>query len=329
MGKTICSAILLDFLLLISCQPISAHDLPALLLTSVGRDDEERATIDAARKERDIPISQGEFDALSVGLRSVVHRHRQGAWDTGSIITACFYPEVSDSAKKQLQEIAGVWLKNGNLKVDFGSPPTYRVCNQQGGGQIRIDVGGDISYSEIGVEAILVKKGKKTFNIAANVAANSDSSEFYTTALHEWGHAFSYEHEHQSPLSKCKFNKKLLYSVLAKYHWTPADVDVNFDKLTAKEAKRLIFSPFDKNSIMIYSFAATYYVDGDKSPCFVPQPPDLSEQDKKAFADLYPFGNQLSTSDVLTAMKATNFDDAFKAGILSEILKSPSLVEYR
>lgn len=112
------------------------------------------------------------------------------------------------------------------------------------------------------------------------------------TVHHEFGHALGFEHEHQSPVTRCDFrfyddkgyvktkdsfgwytkDKTDRYPGLYTYlggkanYWSKSKVDFNLRKIPTTSA--FLIGPFDKLSIMKYYYDAFMFKLGDKSPCF-------------------------------------------------------------
>ena len=99
--------------------------------------------------------------------------------------------------------------------------------------------------------------------------------------LHEFGHALGCVHEHESPAVEIKWNKPAVYRDLGgpPNNWDKATVDSNvFHKYSASQTKYTVFDP---DSIMLYSFPASWTLDGKSYK----ENEKLSVLDKKSIAE--------------------------------------------
>ena len=135
--------------------------------------------------------------------------------------------------------------------------------------------------------------------------------KFY--ALHEFGHAIGFEHEHQGLACNFRFNddpgyiqttdpethafiedangkRPGLYTQLGgpPNYWSQDYVNRNLKQLPPSEA--FPGGKPDKNSIMMYHFPAEMFEAGERSPCYSSvEALDLSAQDKIGAGLVYPF----------------------------------------
>jgi len=108
------------------------------------------------------------------------------------------------------------------------------------------------------------------------------------TILHEFGHALGMMHEHQSPNANCdaEIDWDAAYRVGAGIGWDKAQVDRNFRQLV--NSTELNATEVDRKSIMHYSLPPVLFKRGKESACFVAENQELSEQDRKFIASVYP-----------------------------------------
>jgi hydrogenase maturation factor HypF (carbamoyltransferase family) len=106
--------------------------------------------------------------------------------------------------------------------------------------------------------------------------------------LHEFGHALGMMHEHQSPNANCdnEINWDAAYVMGAKMGWDKEMVHAQMRQLTHLEEFNL--TEVDRKSIMHYSLAPTLFKLGQNSKCWVPENNDLSDQDRRFIAAIYP-----------------------------------------
>jgi hypothetical protein len=108
------------------------------------------------------------------------------------------------------------------------------------------------------------------------------------TILHEFGHALGLLHEHQSPNANCdaEIDWDAAYKIGAGIGWDKGLVDRNFRQLA--NTTSLNATEVDRKSIMHYSLPPTLFKRGKESACYVTENLELSEQDRKFIASIYP-----------------------------------------
>lgn len=253
-----------------------AHDAIGMAHPSLQRAEEVSAA-----------ASQLAIVATQQRMRSVLDKIAR--WEPGSKLIACFYG--GDIKTRERVIAAGrKWLEDAevNLKVDFGASPNYRSCGveQRRSGSkedIRIGFRDKGHWSWVGTQSHDVDGPSMNLqNFDADPVADQ---EFNRIVMHEFGHAFGFQHEHQSPAAPdCGFNIPRIKSVLG---WTDEEISVNFAKLRVNH-KAYRWSQPDPQSIMMYSLDPSLFRDGERSPCYVRQNNSLSLQDRRGMIDAYP-----------------------------------------
>ncbi len=123
------------------------------------------------------------------------------------------------------------------------------------GGVIRIAFNPSLgAWSNIGRDALSVSSSQPTMNLGFDQAG---------TYTHEFTHAVGAIHEHQSPFNNpIKWNKPQVYHDLSgpPNNWDQATIDHNMFETYSKTI--LNGTDFDPLSVMLYSFPATWTVDG-------------------------------------------------------------------
>ena len=97
-------------------------------------------------------------------------------------------------------------------------------------------------------------------------------------------------HEHQSPVSTCgnEFNWDFIVKYLSgpPNNWDEETIRFNMAPMGGED---LMMTDFDSKSVMLYSFPPEYYVNGDKSACYIPfSNPDISDADRATINYMYP-----------------------------------------
>jgi hypothetical protein len=102
--------------------------------------------------------------------------------------------------------------------------------------------------------------------------------------VHEFGHALGCIHEHQSPTEKLDWDKDAVYRVFSgpPNNWSRDEIDQNV--LEKYSPQGLSATAFDVDSIMLYQFDPSLFLDHKGTPLNT----HLSAGDKKMIASMYP-----------------------------------------
>jgi hypothetical protein len=210
---------------------------------------------------------------------NVVHLTRMAMertkeWENGRVLTVSFIGG-SKAVKDRVIRHAQRWSDFANIHFDFKH--RQRVAD------IRISFRKkDGSWSEVGTDILSVDKADPTMNFGW-LTPTLDDESFGQVVLHEFGHTLACIHEHSRPDAGIPWDKPKVY----KYYkdvdgWAEEEVD---NQVFYKYDKDLIrSSDFDKKSIMMYAVPEEL----TKGRYSIPFNSDLSPQDKKFIARLYP-----------------------------------------
>ncbi|KAK5087090.1 hypothetical protein LTR05_004261 [Lithohypha guttulata] len=195
-------------------------------------------------------------------------------WEPGRTLTIRFL-EGSPKLQKRVRDQATTWLDYANIRfnwIDTG-PADIRISFKQGGG----------SWSHVGVECSQVADPLPTMNFG-KMDETTSIEDVRRVVLHEFGHALGCIHEHQSPLSSLEWNTARVYADCARppNKWPKNVVDYNIlDKTRNDQIKT---REFDLDSIMLYSYPATWLVNGKGTK----NNTSLSKEDKAWITHCYP-----------------------------------------
>jgi hypothetical protein len=222
--------------------------------------------------------------------------------------------------QQAIAEAASTWTANGNIGLDFGYDPTtgyrqWQTADTTSSAQVRVAFDAVGYWSCVGQDSLdpaCAKPNQQSLNLQGFDQALPE--DWRSTVLHEFGHAFGFEHEHQNPEGGCEQQFRFeddpgykdtkdsygqfvadnsgrqpgIYKVLGgpPNNWPKQMVDDNLRKIPNSNAFGT--STFDNLSIMKYAFPAWMYVNGTKSSCYSTPNSDLSPLDRQGLATLYP-----------------------------------------
>jgi hypothetical protein len=254
-------------------------------------------------------------------------------WTPGHHLTVAFLGG-SEELRTRVVTAARRWTSltddNGrapNVYLDFGDPPKFREWNTADD-DYQAEVRIAFDTADIRMRGYWSAVGSDSVNDSVGFPPGSPSIMLYyfdrqlppdwdTVIVHEFGHAFGFQHEHQNPENGgCDFrfdddpgyiethesnDPKLpllhddqnrnpgAYSWFAGpyNHWDRSLVDRNLRQLADSSAFDM--SAVDKKSIMKYYFPAVLFKSGEQSPCFTwSENRRISAQDKRGILKAYP-----------------------------------------
>jgi hypothetical protein len=258
------------------------------------------STLPATRAQTRLIPAEIKGTAL-LQVRGVVVRSL--TWKRGGTIKVCFHAGTR-KAQERVISIAREWMQYANVVLDFEEGGAPRVCKGDNPADIKVafednkgwwSVPGTTSRGQdpsmnlqfYGVDTPMLEDGQP----AAEAPVRA-------TILHEFGHALGLLHEHQSPNANCdaEIDWAAAYKVGTDMGWDRGQVDRNFRQLASSTS--LNATKVDRKSIMHYSLPPTLFKRGKQSACFVAENIELSEQDRKFIASIYPKDEPMVVSSV-------------------------------
>jgi hypothetical protein len=237
-------------------------------------------------------LSQGPNKAP----RAIAIANRQ--WPNGSKIAITF-KGGSSTQQDMVRQFAPEWTEYANLKFEFTTSPSATI-------RVSFDAT-DGAWSYI---------GKDNLDIPVHAATLNLGWQDKSVILHEFGHMVGFAHEHQNPKGGIKWNEAEVIKDLSgpPNFWDPATIRHNvLDKYSMDQ---IIGTEFDKDSIMLYAFPASWTVGGPGTEFN----DDLSKTDKTfvGSSQMYPGAattdiSQLPIlSGVAAAIASVGEQDTFK-----------------
>jgi hypothetical protein len=245
-------------------------------------------------------------------------------WEPGQVVRVAFNGG-DPTLYEKIATAATTWLTKGGANLTFSFKNTsgsYRVWSASDSvysAEVRIAFGAGGYWSHVGTDSInrsLVggSPGQASMNLESfNQTLPVD---WEGIAIHEFGHALGFEHEHQNPAGGCDFRfdddpgyiatkdaagwyttdangrRPGLYTYLGGYKnfWPRPKVDQNLRALQVSSA--FLTGAFDKDSVMKYFFNAFMFKAAAKSPCYTAsENVTLSSQDILGVQKAYPKDN--------------------------------------
>lgn len=165
-------------------------------------------------------------------------------WMNGSTLRVRFMAGTP-AEKAVAREQAGWWAQVANLKLTFNDAPAAEI-------RITFDPG-DGAWSYVGTDCRGIPTNEPTMNLGFLDGG---------TAAHEFGHAIGLAHEHQNPAGGIQWNEQVVITELAKSPNFWDEVTARHNVLRKYSADQINGTGFDRDSIMLYFFPASWTLNG-------------------------------------------------------------------
>ncbi|WDY56914.1 hypothetical protein [Pseudomonas sp. PSKL.D1] len=194
-------------------------------------------------------------------------------WRPGRTLMVSFYGNPDKALKSKVFKTALQWTEGSRADLGLQLAPDNDTTAQI---RVLLDLNAPGSESDIGTDAMAFNDESMTLNVSANHPL------FDYTVLHEFGHAFGIEHEHQHPGTTISWNEQTLLADNAPFGWTAQDI---VDQYTKKRTDGLIKVDYDPRSIMHYPVLRRWTLNDIE----VGQNHTLSEGDLERMRLAYPY----------------------------------------
>ena len=204
-------------------------------------------------------------------------------WANNTVLNIRFLGGTS-SQQEEVARVAAEWEKHINLKLNFNDAPDA---------EIRIAFENDGAWSYVGTDNLDIPRHAATMNFGFMGEG---------TILHEFGHALGLSHEHQSPLGGMKWNEAEVMRSLKgpPNFWTEAQIRHNV--LRKYSIDQVNGTEFDRDSIMLYAFPASWTLDGVATH----ENEKLSQTDIAFISSVYPKETTQASTVELTVAEVTS-----------------------
>lgn len=169
-------------------------------------------------------------------------------WAPDAVLSVAF---IGGSAadRERVRAVAAQWEQRCGIKFEWRSslPAMIRIAFDPNDG----------AWSYLGTDCAEIPANQPTMNLGW---VDQD------VILHEFGHALSLAHEHQNPQGGIKWNEATVIADLSgpPNYWDEATIRHNVLEKYALD--QVHATEFDPQSIMLYSFPASWTLDGFSAP---------------------------------------------------------------
>ncbi|HXJ93673.1 MAG TPA: hypothetical protein VMT20_12405 [Terriglobia bacterium] len=198
-------------------------------------------------------------------------------WENGRTLH-CHFLDGDDFQQGKVKDKANIWSDYANVTLNFVDDP---------GAEVRISFQADPgSWSAVGTDCLITEyfpQYQPTMNFGW-LRDDTEDEEYERVVVHEFGHALGCIHEHQSPNENLKWNTDAVYKTFSgpPNYWSKDDIDHNI--LEKYSPQGISATRFDMDSIMLYQFDGSLFLDGQGTPLNT----HLSDQDKQMIGQMYP-----------------------------------------
>lgn len=240
---------------------------------------------DEARRRSAALVPDGLSEAATRATRGVADQAK--LWPQNQTLKLCFL-SGTDKARARVATAANEWTAYLNLRLDIGDVVSPRTCQGLPDEHITVDfVAGDGYWSYIGIDSLKHQHSLNLQGFGADTLPVPEN-EFRRLVLHEFGHAFGFEHEHQNPKAACgaEFDTTQVTAWAQRVGWSPAEVATNLAQLEPSLSR--VSTRHDRLSIMHYSLPEDLFRGRRGNKCWVEPNFVLSDGDKAFAGRLYP-----------------------------------------